>query len=97
MKRFILTIALALTANAFAKTDVLPQQERPIDLVICLDTSGSMQGLIEAAKVKLWDIVNELARAKPKPHLRVGLYVYGTPGYGEIGRASCRERVYSSV
>ncbi len=56
--------------------------ERPIDLVICLDTSNSMDGLIGAAKQKLWDIVNELGKARPKPHLRVGLYSYGTPSYG---------------
>ncbi len=56
--------------------------ERPIDLVICLDTSNSMDGLIGSAKEKIWDIVNELATAKPKPHLRVGLYAYGTPSFG---------------
>lgn len=56
--------------------------ERPIDLVICLDTSNSMDGLITAAKQKIWDIVNELATAKPRPHLRVGLYSYGTPSFG---------------
>jgi hypothetical protein len=78
-------IALALTLSAFAKDIAEPRpfvKERPIDLVICLDTSNSMDGLIEAAKQKLWDIVNELAKAQPKPHLRVGLYAYGTPGYG---------------
>ena len=31
-------------------------------MVICLDVSGSMDGLIDSAKNKLWDIVNELAR-----------------------------------
>ncbi len=56
--------------------------EHPIDLVICLDTSNSMDGLIDSAKQKIWDIVNELATAKPKPHLRVGLYAYGTPSFG---------------
>lgn len=56
--------------------------ERPVDLVICLDTSNSMDGLIGSAKEKIWDIVNELATAKPKPHLRVGLYAYGTPSFG---------------
>src|SRR5512142_1412404 len=76
------TLTMALATGAFAKATAAPEKERPIDLVICLDTSGSMQGLIEAAKQKLWDIVNELGRAKPTPHLRVGLYVYGTPGYG---------------
>lgn len=51
-----------------------------VDLVICLDTSGSMRGLIESAKQKLWTIVNDLATAKPKPRLRVGLYHYGNDG-----------------
>jgi hypothetical protein len=50
---------------------------KPIDLVICLDVSGSMDGLIASAKIQLWNIVNELARIKPTPHLRVGLYAYG--------------------
>lgn len=51
----------------------------PVDLVICLDTSGSMTQLIDSARAKLWDVVNELARAKPTPYLRVGLLTYGSP------------------
>ncbi len=35
-----------------------------VDLVICLDVSGSMNGLIDSAKIRLWDIVNELAKLK---------------------------------
>ncbi len=54
---------------------------KPIDLVICLDTSNSMDGLIDSAKLRLWDIVNELARLKPTPDLRVGLYSYGNDNY----------------
>ncbi len=52
---------------------------RPIDVVICLDTSGSMEGLINSARAKLWDIVNEYSRVKPTPRLRVGLLTYGSP------------------
>lgn len=54
---------------------------RTIDLAICLDTSGSMSGLINAARQKLWDIVSELSLAKPAPKLRVALLTYGSPGY----------------
>lgn len=54
---------------------------RPVDLVLCLDVSGSMNGLIDSAKMKLWDIVNELARMKPTPDLRVALYSYGHDTY----------------
>lgn len=58
-----------------------PQKAKPIDVVLCLDTSNSMDGLIESAKRKLWDIVNDLAKAKPVPQLRVALYSYGNDGY----------------
>src|SRR3954462_15791841 len=58
-----------------------PEQAKDIDLVICLDTSNSMDGLIEAAKQKLWALVNTMARAKPTPSLRVALYSYGNDGY----------------
>ena len=33
-------------------------QPRQIDVVIALDVSGSMDGLIESAKQRLWDFVN---------------------------------------
>lgn len=52
-----------------------------VDLVIALDTSSSMDGLIDSARAKLWDIVNLLARARPRPVLRIGLISYGNDGY----------------
>lgn len=73
------------TVNSPAKSDahkVSSSKERAIDIVICLDTSNSMDGLIGSAKQKIWDIVNELATAKPKPHLRVAVYAYGSPTFG---------------
>jgi hypothetical protein len=50
---------------------------RPIDLVICLDISGSMQGLINAARQNLWAVVNDLATLQPTPTLRVALLSFG--------------------
>lgn len=52
-----------------------------VDLAICLDTSGSMDGLIESAKQKLWAIVNDLALAEPTPSLRVALVTFGNDGH----------------
>jgi len=52
-----------------------------VDVVLCLDVSGSMNGLIDSAKIKLWDIVNDLGKVKPTPNLRVGLYSYGHNTY----------------
>ncbi|MFC1852326.1 VWA domain-containing protein, partial [candidate division CSSED10-310 bacterium] len=48
-----------------------------------LDTSNSMDGLIDQAKTQLWKIVNELARAKrdgKSINLQVALYEYGKDG-----------------
>jgi hypothetical protein len=63
----------------------VPAPRKPIDLVLCLDTSGSMTGLIHAARQKMWEVVNELAAAKPMPRLRVALLTYGSPGNDEAG------------
>lgn len=57
------------------------EARRTVELAICLDTSGSMDGLIEAAKLKLWDIVNDLALATPTPRLRVALLTFGNDGH----------------
>lgn len=51
-----------------------------IQLALLLDTSGSMDGLIEQAKSQLWKIVNELATSKKdgeSVELYVALYEYG--------------------
>lgn len=51
-----------------------------IQIALLLDTSNSMDGLIEQAKSQLWNIVNELAKAKCDdeiPILQIALYEYG--------------------
>ena len=78
--------ALGLCAaftNATADTAATDGARRDVDLVIALDVSGSMEGLIDSAKQRLWDITNELAQARPVPALRVAILSYGRPSYGE--------------
>jgi hypothetical protein len=51
-----------------------------IQMAILLDTSNSMDGLIDQAKSQLWRIVNELSQARKNgqsPRLEVALYEYG--------------------
>jgi hypothetical protein len=54
-------------------------ERRDVDLVICLDTSGSMEGLLDSARARLWDVVNSMNGVRPTPRLRVGLLTYGSP------------------
>ncbi len=51
-----------------------------IQVALLLDTSNSMDGLIDQAKAQLWEIVNELSYAKHqknRPTLQIALYEYG--------------------
>lgn len=61
-----------------------PPKDQKIMLALLLDTSNSMDGLIDQAKSQLWRIVNELAAAKcddsSKPSIRIALYEYGNDG-----------------
>jgi len=60
--------------------------EDRIQLAILLDTSNSMDGLIDQAKSQLWKVVNELARARrggKAPALEVALFEYGNDGLPE--------------
>jgi len=75
--------ALVLGLHLGLATPLEAAEPKPknIDLVLCLDVSNSMDGLIASAKARLWDIVNELAKARPTPNLRVAVYSYGHTGY----------------
>ena len=69
--------AVPLSAGSVSRTT----SDRPlIQVAILLDTSNSMDGLIDQARTRLWRVVNELATAKKNgksPDLRVALYEYG--------------------
>lgn len=56
-------------------------KDQSIMLALLLDTSNSMDGLIDQAKSQLWKIVNELAAAKcddgSRPNIKIALYEYG--------------------
>jgi hypothetical protein len=77
----LLAVAVALTAIPAAGRANPAEPGQSVDVVLCLDVSGSMEALTQAARIKLWDLVNELAKVKPTPNLRVGLYSYGHNSY----------------
>ena len=58
-------------------------QQPKIQLAILLDTSNSMDGLIDQARQQLWQAVNEFSKAKRNgltPVLEVAVYEYGNDG-----------------
>jgi hypothetical protein len=58
-----------------------PARPPAVQVALCLDTSSSMEGLIDSARRRLWDVVNDLAKARPAPDLRVALFSYGNNAY----------------
>jgi Mg-chelatase subunit ChlD len=64
----------------FAKTAPTPQSKPRIEVCFVLDTTGSMGGLIEGAKQKIWSIANEMISAQPTPELKLGLIGYRDRG-----------------
>jgi Mg-chelatase subunit ChlD len=64
----------------------MPKARPKIDVVFALDTTGSMSGLIDGAKRKIWSIASFIAQGQPKPELRVGLVAYRDRGDAYVTR-----------
>ncbi len=77
----ILSLSLVL-GNVVAKPDKAKTKKKKARMEVCfvLDTTGSMGGLIEGAKQKIWSIANEMISAKPAPDIKLGLIGYRDRG-----------------
>ena len=77
--------AVTITTSSPKSTSASLPPDRPvIQIALLLDTSNSMDGLIEQARSQLWRIVQELSQATYEgkdPVLQVALYSYGNAGY----------------
>lgn len=85
--RVLAVLAVSLTTAAIAKPAVatnLPEESGPrVQLALLLDTSGSMEGLIDQARAQIWQVVNTFISAKQNgrtPVVEVALYEYGNSG-----------------
>lgn len=81
----ILTLMLAsaglVPADEKTTSVAPPKPDKPrIEVCFVLDTTGSMGGLIEGAKQKIWSISNQIVKAKPTPELKIGLVAYRDRG-----------------
>ena len=59
---------------------VIPTAAKRVQVVFVLDTTGSMGGLIQAAKEKIWSIASTLAQAQQAPEISMGLVAYRDHG-----------------
>jgi Mg-chelatase subunit ChlD len=83
--------AVATTTKMFetppVKMPVTAANPRPqIEVVFVLDTTGSMSGLIAAAKEKIWSIASTMASAQTSPDIKMGLVAYRDRGDAYVTR-----------
>ncbi|MBI3410117.1 MAG: VWA domain-containing protein [Planctomycetes bacterium] len=73
--------AILVTPTFVAAQEQPKGQKRPeVEVVFCLDTTGSMGGLIDAAKQKIWAISNQITSGTPTPHVKIGLVAFRDRG-----------------
>ena len=76
-------LAASLILSASAKEDPGAEPAEKVQIAILLDTSNSMDGLIDQAKSQLWKVVNTFTEARrdgKTPYVEVALYEYGNSG-----------------
>ena len=83
------TVGAILVSPAFRGNAAIPpvvppqvqtQGKAKVEVVFVLDTTGSMAGLIGAAKEKIWSIASSMSQATPTPVISMGLVAYRDRG-----------------
>lgn len=70
------TTRTTTTTNNTTAKPIDDKSRDTLELVFVLDTTGSMGGLIDGAKQRIWGIINEVMQKPSKPRVRVGLVAY---------------------
>lgn len=85
----LLILALCVLASlAAAKPTAKPAKTPRIDLVFCVDTTGSMADEIDVVKDRIKDMIAKIADGKPAPEVRVGVVAYRDRGDQYVVRKS---------
>jgi len=82
-KKVVVTVETSQNSPSDSAKPPFSGKRASVDVALLLDTSNSMDGLINQAKSQLWTIVQQFAKAKKEgqtPVLRVALFEYGNTG-----------------
>jgi hypothetical protein len=102
MQFLALTLALAASTPVTPSQRVLASRVHPrVEVTFVLDTTGSMGGLIDGAKRRIWSIARRIGQGQPRPDLRIGLVAYRDRGDEYVTRVfdltSDMDQVYQSL
>jgi Mg-chelatase subunit ChlD len=85
---FLLSIAFFTSKSQTTFGDSTLQPKPKMQIVFALDATGSMSGLMTAAKDKIWSIINSLNQTDPMPEIQVGFVFYRDKGDAFITKIS---------
>jgi Mg-chelatase subunit ChlD len=80
------TTTRTTTTRTITKSKPIINDRDTLEMVFVLDTTGSMGGLIDGAKQRIWGIINEVMQKPSKPRVRVGLVAYRDNGDDYVTR-----------
>jgi hypothetical protein len=100
MKKYLSSLFALLGVVTASYSQFLPQASpRKVQVAILFDTSNSMDGLIDQAKSRLWNIVNEMSSLRyqgKSPTLELALYDYGNAGLSETTKFIRQQLAFTS-
>lgn len=82
----VLLAASAAPPKVIGDTHPVPGQAPRVEVTFVLDTTGSMGGLIEGAKRRIWSIARRIGEGRPRPDLRIALVAYRDLGDAYVTR-----------
>jgi len=82
MTLLALTLAASVVSGSPAPARVTGARPPRVEVAFVLDTTGSMGGLIDGAKRRIWSIARRIGEGRPRPDLRIALV-----GYRDVGDA----------
>lgn len=88
IKRRTINSGTATTIGQEKPMSSIIQARRDVELVFVVDTTGSMGGLINGAKAKIWSIVNDVMQRQGGARVKVGLVAYRDKGDEYVTRVT---------
>jgi Mg-chelatase subunit ChlD len=80
MNKILCLLSISIALSSFAAEQKAPDKKPQVEVCFVLDTTGSMSGLIEGAKAKIWSIANQIVKQKSAPDVKIALIAYRDRG-----------------
>src|SRR6476620_9787998 len=75
---------LMLMLVSISATNTKPDRYGPpVDIVFCLDLSGSTNGIVDRMRNHIWDYVHLFSNCTPRADFRIGFVGFARPSYGK--------------